>query len=438
LNSCWTQRPQSVTILTVTFAQAAVKFQTAITLLLCSCFLNACQKQETPPVESRPLESNSAKKASSQVHLSNNAVKLAGIESSPVLEKANLTEIKTTGQIKADENRVFHINSLVPGRIIKDNVVLGNSIKSGDVLAIVQNLEVAKTFGDYISKAHDNETETKVLKAKLDLFTKNLDRLNALNKEGIVAQKDLITAQSTLRVGQIDYQASLEHAVHIRSEAKALLSAYGINLDKIEKNGLDIHEIKSGSPLVSPRSGVVIEKTVTVGDVVNPSQPLYVVADLSEVWLDITVYDKDLENIKQGEVVIFQSDSMPNLKVEGKITYIQPSAGENTRTFLARASLPNPRTLIKPGMFGQVSIKTAEGLRKPYLPDSAIQKNGEDTFVFIDEGSNSYQKRTVHLGERLGDGFLVNDGLRGGEHIVHNGSFQLKSELLKAQVGGND
>jgi len=416
-----------------------VKLQTTITLLLSSCcFLSACQKQESPPVESKSLDSAPVQKRGDEVHLSKNAIKLAGIESAPLVEKANLIEITTTGQIKADENRVFHINSLVPGRIVKDNVVLGNTIKAGDVLAIVQNLEVAKTFGDYISKAHDNETETKVLKAKLELFQKNMDRLNALNKEGIVAQKDFITAQNTLKVGQIDYQASQEHAVHIRAEAKALLSAYGVDLDQVEKKGMDIREIKTGSPLVSPRSGVVIEKTVTVGDVVNPSQPLYVVADLSEVWLDITVYDKDLENIKQGETVHFHSDSLPNLKVEGRITYIQPSAGENTRTFLARASLPNPRAQLKPGMFGQVSIKTAEGKRKPFLPDSAIQKNGADTFVFIDEGSDSFQKRTIQLGERLGDGYLVNDGLKSGERIVHNGSFQLKSELLKAQAGGGD
>ncbi len=416
-----------------------MKLQTTITLLLCSfCFLSACQKQETPPVESKSLENTGARKAGDEVHLSSNAVRLAGIESVPITEKANLTEIKTTGQIKADENRVFHINSLVPGRIVKDNVTLGKTIKAGAVLAVVQNLEVAKTFGDYISKAHDNETEIKELKAKLELYQKNMDRLNALNREGIVAQKDFVAAQSILKVGQIDYQAAQEHAIHIRSEAKAMLSAYGVDLDQIEKNGMDIREIKTGSPLVSPRSGVVIEKTVTVGDVVNPSQPLYVVADLSEVWLDITVYDKDLENIKQGEPVRFQSDSLRNLKVEGKITYIQPSAGENTRTFLARASLPNPRTQLKPGMFGQVSIKTAEGTRKPFLPDSAIQKNGADTFVFVDEGSNSFQKRTIQLGERLGDGYLVNDGLHSGERIVENGSFQLKSELLKAQVGGDD
>src|SRR5262249_54498806 len=136
----WTRRPQSVTILTGTFGQAAVKFRSTPKLFLLtlslssSLLLIACQKQESPPVESKPIDGQTVPKSSDQVHLSKNAVRLAGIESVPVQEKANLTEVKTTGQIKADENRVFHINSLVPGRIVKDNAVLGKTIKAGDLL----------------------------------------------------------------------------------------------------------------------------------------------------------------------------------------------------------------------------------------------------------------------------------------------------------------
>ncbi len=183
---------------------------------------------------------------------------------------------------------------------------------------------------------------------------------------------------------------------------------------------------------------MVIQKNVTVGDVVNPSQPLYVVADLSQVWLDITVYDKDLEKIKEGEAVVFHSDSLPNSQFTGRISYIQPGAGDNTRTFLARAVLPNPHLVLKPGMFGTTKITGNNSTQRPYLPDISIQKLGNEDFVFVDKGNNLYEKRQIDLGDRLGDGYLINKGINTGEIVVGSGSFKLKSELLKAENNKED
>lgn len=401
--------------------------------LLCVCMrLPLCIKQDNSG------EGRTSAPLTNEVQLSAKAASLAEIASFSVVSKADISQIETTGQIKADENRVFHINSIVSGRVVKDNVVLGKIIREGDELAVIQNLDLARTYGDYIHQSHQNQIDIEEARARLDLANKNVERLGRLSKEGIVAEKDSLQAQNQQRLLQIELAGLQEHSRHIRGEAQAILSAYGINLDEIERKPIDPHEIKTGSPLLSPRSGVVIQKNVTVGDVVNPSQPLYVVADLSQVWLDISIYDKDLEKVKEGEAVTFHSDSLPGFEFVGSISYIQPAAGDGTRTFLARAVLPNPRLVLKPGMFGQIKISGLSAEKRPYLPDQALQKYGQENFVFIDLGENKYLKRIVVLGDRLGDGYLVRSGVENGDKVVGSGSFKLKSELLKSQISNED
>jgi len=407
-----------------------------VPLCLLLQLLTACHQSEVPEsnaAASKPVPRT--QEASDTVKLNPDAAKIAQISTLLVGGRQGTSEIKTTGEIKADEGRVFHINSIVSGRVVKDNVSLGQMIKEGQILAVVQNLEVSKVYGEYIHEAHQNEISVKETSEKLDLYHKTLDRAKKMFEEGIGAQKDVIQAQSQVNVAEIDLEGMKEHSIHIKSEATALLSAYGVKLgDNADK---DAHFVETGSPLRSPRSGVVIQKNITMGDVVSAEQPLYVVADLSKIWLDVSVYDKDLDAITTGQKVQFTSDSLPKRRFEGTISYIPPSAN-NMRVFTARAVLPNPGLLLKPGMFGQVLIDKKETEHQPYLPDSAIQKFGNETFAFVLTGENRYQKRLLKLGERVGDGYLVSSGVSTGERVAGEGSFKLKSELLKSQAGQED
>jgi len=392
--------------------------------------ISACNQQNANQLNS------SSTTPSNQVRLSQQAIDFAQLEILTVKPRYSQAKIITTGEIKADENRVFHINSIVPGRVTKDNIVLGNAIKPGEILAVVQNLDVARIYGEYIHQSHQNEIDVDQSEARLDLEKKKVARLEKVNKEGSVAEKDLIAAQSQQKLCQIILGGFKEHRIHMKAEARSMLSTYGVDLDEESKQGLS--HIVSGSPIRAPRPGIVIKKNVTVGDVVNPSEPLYVVADLSKVWLDITVYDKDLEKVKEGESVIFHSDSIPGITFKGLISYIQPAAGDATKTFLARVILPNDKLILKPGMFGQAEITAVERNQFPYLPDRALQKYKNDTFVFVKQRDGSYGKRKVTLGDRLGDGYLITDGIASNEQVVGSGSFKLKSELLKSEIGADE
>lgn len=397
-------------------------------ILLAAMFLHGCerhaQSSEVPPQSVKPAD------AGSVVSINTKAAELSGIKSSLIVSEPGNTQIKTTGEIKAAEPNVFHISCMVTGRVVADKANLGDSIKAGQVLAQVQNPEVTKVAGEYMHQLHQNEVEQKQAEAKLSLADKTFERVTQLYKEGITPQKDVLAAQSARDMIHIELQGLKEHVIHINSETRALLKQYGVQLSEAE----DIRHMPSASPLRSPKAGVIIEKSVTVGDVVDTTKPLYVVADLSTVWLDINVFDKDIGKVQVGQTALFHTDSLPGKTVTGHISYIQPQAGDN-KTFVVRAVLTNPGQTLKPGMFGQVDIITKNVSRAAYVPDSALQQFNNESFVFLDRGNGNYVKRKIELGQRIMDGYLVKSGLSVGERVVTSGALTLKAELLKGSIG---
>lgn len=393
-------------------------------ILVCSSCLWGCGKKSNE--EERTAEPASPS-APGTVQLSSIARKRFSVTTVTLQNKAATDSVLTTGEIKADENRVFHINSLTTGRVKYDYVKLGDSIRAGQTLAVIENLEIVKIYSEYIHQSHENEVNKALAETRLELAKKNYARIKKLFEENIAPQKDVIKAESDLRIEQQTFDGLNIHSGHLRRETQALLGAYGAKMPAPNQES-----VESTSPIITPKSGVVTKKNITVGDVVTSTEPLYVVGDLSKVWLDIAVYDKQLSTIKQGSMVTFRSDSLPGKTFGGRITYIQPSAEEPSGTFLARVELPNPKLLLKPGMLGQVSVENPSQRSLPFLPDAAIQRDGKDVLVFIDLGGGKYQKRPVVLRKQLPDGYLAEGGVSSGDQVVTTGSFALKAEMLKS------
>lgn len=390
------------------------------TIILSGCHADSVE-QVHPSVQSKSI-------LEKVVNLSPKASDASQIKTDVIEPRADVSEIATTGEIKSDQERVFHINSLIPGRLIEDHVSLGDRISKGQTLALVQNLEVTRISGNYIHELHNNQLEIKQAEIKLGLARRNYERQQQLLKEGITSQKDFLQIQSEVQLHESNIGMLKEHAVHIKSEAKALLKAYGINIDEIEDETLAV-----ASPILTPREGVIITKNVTVGDIITTTDPLYVVEDLRQVWLDITIYDKDLELIREGETVSFISDSLPAKTFLGRINYIKPSS-ESSKTFVARANLPNQMLLLKPGMFGAVKIVKLHSTSKPFVPEHAIQDLNDKKIAFLDLGHNRFKCREIEIDKKLPDGYLVKGGLAIGDRIATSGSFYLKAELLKDEV----
>ena len=403
-------------------------FPTLAGVLIMTFLLTGCQKPKEPDTQEQP-ESRSA---SNLIRLSPEALRNAHFQTVVVVKRNVQRVITTTGEIKANDNRIFHVSSFVAGRVAQDRVSLGSVVRAGQVLAVIQNLDAAKVQANYIHELHQNEMDVREAHLKSIQANRTYAREKELFNEGISPKKDFLQAQTDAELAFSSLEGQKEHAVHIKSEAKALLAAYGMRpqADHAES-------IPTGSPLIAPRAGIVTKKTITLGDMVTPDTVLYEVADFSQVWLDLALYSKDLASVHTGLPVMFKSDSLPGQSFTGTINYVQPMASESS-TFMARVFLTNPAGQLKPGMAGQATISEPDTVQKAFLPESSVQKFGKETFAFLDLGDGAYRKVTIQLGEPVSGGYLVNEGIQVGDHVVGGGSFTLKAELLKSQFGDND
>lgn len=188
--------------------------------------------------------------------------------------------------------------------------------------------------------------------------------------------------------------------------------------------------------VISGISGTIIKKEVTVGEVVREDRSIFTVADLSTVWVDLSVFPQDFRRLKDGQVVqINYADNI--IATTGKITYIAPFGSENTQSMLARAVVQNPDGLLRPGLFVTAELEIEEINVPVAVRPAAIQSVDDKTVVFVAEGT-AFEAREVRLGTRDDNYVEVVSGLNAGDRYVAGNSFLLKAELGKAQVQDSD
>lgn len=217
---------------------------------------------------------------------------------------------------------------------------------------------------------------------------------------------------------------------------KALYKSLG---DRVQKGDvlalIESSESLRDYQVTSDISGTVVKKEVTLGELARDDKPIFMVADLSTVWVDFSVFPQDFRRLKLGQVV--QINYADNLSTRSKITYIAPIGSENTQSMLARAVVQNSDGLLRPGLFvtGQLF---AEEIEAPVaVRPSAVQNVNEKTVVFTGEGT-VFDAREVELGTNDGNFVQVLSGLKAGDRYVAGNSFLLKAELGKSQVQDSD
>jgi RND family efflux transporter MFP subunit len=179
----------------------------------------------------------------------------------------------------------------------------------------------------------------------------------------------------------------------------------------------------------APRDGVVVEKIVVEGQMVEPGMKLYRLADLATVWIQAQVYEQDLPFIKLGQEAVVSLESQPDPKFRGRVTYIYPTVDEKTRTARVRMEFHNPGYFLKPGMYATVEMSSELVPSALLVPDMAVLRSGEKNTVFVALGEGRFEPRTVSLGARAEGGFYeVVNGLNEGERVVTSGQFMLDSE----------
>ena len=405
-------------------------------ILLCSVvlpFLGSCQenKVEQPPPKAAARENQASPHQLAEgradpgetleqdvLTVSPEALKGTMFRTAPVERRLLRNFVTATATIKPNEYRLIHLSPRIEGRIIKVMAELGDRVKPDQPLALLDSIELGKKKADYLQA-----------KTNRDVDERNYIREEGLFKQRITSEKEYLDAKGKYEKSVAAYRAGYE-----------ALRLIGLSDEHIKHIGWsDKREALSYFPLVSPQAGTVIERTITPGELITPKDKAFTIADLSTVWILLDIYEQHLAAVKVGSEVEITVDAYPEERFRGQIVYLSYLLNPDTRTVDARVEIANPDRRLRPGMFARATLlvrSTQEDQKVLVVPQDAIQQVDEKSVAFVEERPGTYRVRPVVIGRRSGDDAEVHSGLTEGERVVTQGSFYLKSILLKERIAG--
>lgn len=347
-----------------------------------------------------------------RVKLSPEALKNAGIKTAPAKAEAIAETLAVTATISHNQDRLLHVTPRITGRVVDVRVNVGSDVKAGSVLAVLDSTELGQTKLEYIKS-----------QTLLELAKTNYEREESLFDQKIAAKKDVLAAEAEYRKAKAEARSFHER-----------LRLYGLSDEAIN----NLNNLPALYTLTSPGPGVVIEREMSKGEVIEAGKKVATISDLSTVWVLLNIHEKDLAKVKQGTTVKIHTESYPGEVFAGKVAYIGNVVDPQSRTLPLRVEVPNLRVRLKPGMFATAELVTGiSSTDAIMIPSSAIQKIEGKLLVFVQEKDGSFAKRGLELGRGFGKSVEVKSGLKEGEQVVVTGAFTLKSELLKEGLEGH-
>ncbi|MEE4957171.1 efflux RND transporter periplasmic adaptor subunit [Pseudomonas alliivorans] len=335
------------------------------------------------------------------LELSAEQIKAAGIELVAAESRPMSTSVTFPGEIRFDEDRTAHVVPRVGGVVESVKVELGQSVKKGQVLAVIASQQIS-----------DQRSELSAAQRRQELARLTLQREKKLWEDRISAEQDYQQARQAFQEADISL-----------SNARQKLSAIGASVSPTAGNRYE---------LIAPFDAMVVEKHLAIGEVVSDASNAFTLSDLSRVWATFGVAPKDLDKVIVGRPVTVSAPDL-NARVEGRIGYVGSLLGEQTRAATVRVTLANPNGAWRPGLFVSVDVAAEQSQVAVSLPESAIQTVEDKPSVFVrnDEG---FQLTPVTLGRSDGGYVEIVQGLAAGTQVAANGSFILKSELGKGSA----
>ncbi len=338
-------------------------------------------------------------------------------------------EVSLTGQVEPDSNMTTPVISLVPGRIEKCFVQLGDVVKTGQHLAFVRSDDIAQIEADLLKQVLDFEADIQQARFQLSLCEKIFGRHKQLFSEGISARADLDSAESDYQKAQVALETLKEKRNAVITITRERLRLYGVEKGDLDKV-LATKRIDDDFYISAPRSGIITERNADIGQLIDNSHDIFVVTDLSQVWLTAQAFEKDIHFIKKGQKVSVTVNSYPDKVFPGKVDYTGVMLDTDTRTMPVRATVQNPQIILKPEMFANMRVEIGE-TEALSIPFESVRKTGEATIAYVVRGKNSFEERKIEVGRRLGDSVEILKGLHPGETVVAHGSLQLQGQMLK-------
>jgi len=375
----------------------------ALFLLLTAALLLGCNKDD---------------KKAETAHASDPAVVAPGPELLAQLQLADVSirpvaeTLRVAGRIDFDEQRLARIGATVTGRVTQIDALLGQEVKKGEVLARLNSSELSSQQLAYLKA-----------RSQLELNRRNAERAKALYEADVIAAAEVQRRASEYQISVAETRAAADQ-LHI----------LGVSPAAVERLGKD-GAVDSVTPVVATLAGVVVERKLAQGQVVQPADTLFVVADLSRLWAVAQVPEQQVSQVKVGQSVSIEVPALGNERLVGKLIFVGQTINPETRTVLVRTELDNRDGRLKPAMLASMLIE-AKPVERMVVPSSAVVRESDEDHVFVAEGDGVFRLLKVKLGPELAGMRVVQSGLKGHEKLVVNGAFHLNNERNRKAMEG--
>jgi RND family efflux transporter MFP subunit len=329
------------------------------------------------------------------VEITPEGLRLAGVQTAPASLEQLARSVRTVGTVVADETRISHVHTKIPGWVEKLQVnFTGQLVHKGEPMLSIYSQELVASQEEYVKV---RETAARFAASELPEVRKGGD--------------DLVKA------------------AHRRLE---LYDVPQVFLAELERTG----KVQRTVTLEAPVSGFVTMKNVVEGQQIEPAMELFAISDLSRVWVEADFYEYEARVLHLGEQAVVELPYDTATRLDGRVAFISPTLNAETRTLKVRFEFPNPGNALKPGMFASVelAVQTAQGI---VVPDSAVMDTGDRQVVFVSTGSGMFEPRIVAVGVRSSGKAQILSGVAAGEQVVIRANFLLDSESrLRAAIAG--
>lgn len=343
-----------------------------------------------------------------EVRLTESQVKLIELDTALATPGTVSPELTLNGEVSPDGSHTVDVLPRVAGIVREVPRQLGDTVHAGDTLAVIESASVAEAEANYLTA-----------RSKAELAAAQAAREAGLRRKGITSEQENHVAR------QGADQAAVE--LHV---AERKLTLLGLN-PKLLGRGLNTVAVQA------PFAGTLIDRRVAVGDQVVETTALFRLANLDRVWVLANVFARDVGKIAVGQPAAVTLEGYGDRRFEGAVTWMSDVVDDKTRTVKVRIELDNGDRALRPGSYAHVIIAARTGTVLT-IPAPAIQRQGDQSFVFVAGDKNVFRRRDVSLGSRTRETVEVVRGLKAGETVVTSGAFALRSELEKSAFAGGD
>jgi cobalt-zinc-cadmium efflux system membrane fusion protein len=377
-----------------------MNFKTLLISLLCLSVI-ACGKQEPAKTSAKVVDPN-------VVELT--ADMQSSIKLMTVGEAESRDLLRIPGSIQVDEQRMARIGAPVTGRISDIDAVLGQRVQRGQILATVNSTELAQNQLAYIKALQ-----------QIALQSKAVERAKSLLEADVIAPAELQKRETELSAAKADLIAA-------RNQLQVLgMSQH--NIDKLSKSA----QMDTFSNINARIAGTVISRKINLGQVVQPADELFVVADLSVVWAVAEVPEHQIDLIEAGQEVDIEIPAIFEKPIKGKLIFVGDVVNPQTRTVTVRSEIRNPKQEIKPEMLVSMLL-LSKPTKRLSVPAQAVVRENDKDYVFVQIAPNTFRLREVTLADVYQGMVAIVNGLSEGEVVIAEGAFHINNERKRKEL----